>query len=74
MSKLARRNSGSLDLVDTAVGIAAVVIVGIIAISVLGAVFSALAMLFKIAIFALIAAVAWRFLTARRHTRGYSPS
>jgi hypothetical protein len=65
MSKLVRRG-GTADLVDTAIGVAAVIVVAVIALSVIGWVAGLVFTLFKIAVFALIIAVAIRFLSNRR--------
>jgi hypothetical protein len=65
MSKLVRR-SGTSDLVDTAIGVAAVVVVAIVALSIIGWVAGLVWTVFKIGVFALIVAVAIRFLSGRR--------
>ena len=65
MSKLVRRSS-TVDIVDTAIGVAAVVVVAVIALNVIGWVAGIVFTLVKIAIFALIVAVAIRFLSGRR--------
>ena len=65
MSKLVRRSS-TVDVVDTAIGVAAVVVVAVIALNVIGWVAGIVFTLVKIAIFALIVAVAIRFLSGRR--------
>ena len=65
MSKLARRSS-TVDVIDTAIGVAAVVIVAVVALSIVGWVFSLVWFIAKIAVFALIVAVAIRFLSGRR--------
>jgi hypothetical protein len=65
MSKLARRSS-TVDVVDTAIGVAAVVVVAVIALNIIGWVAGIVFTLVKIAIFALIVAVAIRFLSGRR--------
>ena len=67
MSKLVRR-SGSLDVIDTAVGVAAVVLVAIIALHVIGWIAGTILFFVKLAVFALIVAVAVRFLSGRRHS------
>ncbi len=66
MSKLVRRSSSTADVVDTAIGVAAVVIVAVVALSLIGWVFSLVWFIAKIAVFALIVAVAIRFLSGRR--------
>ena len=65
MSKLVRRSS-TVDVVDTAIGVAAVVVVAVIALNVIGWVAGIVFTLVKIAVFALIVAVAIRFLSGRR--------
>ena len=65
MSKLVRRSS-AVDVIDTAIGVAAVVIVAVIALHVIGWVAGLVFTLFKIAVFALIIAVAIRFLSSRK--------
>ncbi len=65
MSKLARRSS-TVDVVDTAIGVAAVIVVAVIALNVIGWVAGIVFTLVKIAVFALIVAVAIRFLSGRR--------
>jgi hypothetical protein len=71
MSKLARRSSGSLDVIDTAIGVAAVVVVAVIALNVIGWVAGIVFFAVKLAIFALIVAVAIRFLSGRRNRNSY---
>jgi hypothetical protein len=68
MSKLTRRSS-AVDVVDTAIGVAAVVIVAVIALSVIGWAIGLVVFLAKVAVFALIVAVAIRFLAGRRRER-----
>ena len=65
MSKLVRRSS-TVDVVDTAIGVAAVIVVAVIALNVIGWVAGIVFTLVKIAVFALIVAVAIRFLSGRR--------
>ena len=66
MSKLVRRSSSTLDVVDTAIGVAAVVIVAVIALHVIGWIAGLVFFVLKVAVFALIVAVAIRFLSHRR--------
>ena len=66
MSKLARRSSSSLDVIDTAVGVAAVILVAFFALHLIGWVAGLVFFVFKVAVFALIVAVAIRFLSNRR--------
>jgi hypothetical protein len=65
MSKLVRRSS-TVDVIDTAIGVAAVVVVAVIALNVIGWVAGIVFTLVKIAVFALIVAVAIRFLSSRK--------
>lgn len=66
MSKLVRRSSSTLDVIDTAIGVAAVVIVAVIALHIIGWIAGVVFFLVKLSVFALIVAVAIRFLSARR--------
>ncbi|HZN13494.1 MAG TPA: hypothetical protein VFB78_04445 [Acidimicrobiales bacterium] len=66
MSKLMRRSNGTMDVIDTAIGVAAVIVVAVIALNVLGWVAGLVFTLVKIAVFALIIAVAIRFLSGRK--------
>lgn len=65
MSKLVRRSS-TVDVIDTAIGVAAVVVVAVIVLNVIGWVAGLVFTLVKIAVFALIVAVAIRFLSGRK--------
>ena len=66
MSKLVRRSSSTVDIIDTAIGVAAVVVVAVIVLNVIGWVAGLVFTLVKIAVFALIVAVAIRFLSGRK--------
>ncbi|MBA3653823.1 MAG: hypothetical protein H0W70_06470 [Actinobacteria bacterium] len=65
MNKLVRR-SGAMDVVDTAVGVVAVVLVAFFALHLIGWVAGLVFFVVKVAVFALIVAVAIRFLSGRR--------
>jgi hypothetical protein len=66
MSNNIVRRSGSLDVIDTAVGVAAVVLVAIIALHIIGWIAGIVFFFAKLAVFALIVGVAIRFLSNRR--------
>jgi hypothetical protein len=66
MSKLVRRSSSTVDIVDTAIGVAAVVIVAVIALHIIGWIAGLVFFVLKLAVFALIVAVAIRFLSSRK--------
>jgi hypothetical protein len=66
MSKLVRRSSSTVDVIDTAIGVAAVVVVAVIALHIIGWIAGLVFFVVKLAVFALIVAVAIRFLSSRR--------